>query len=143
MNLTVILALLGAAGTAFFGSKTIGKVGDHVEDRKRGTMKLALWARENGLSLLEQMLEDYTVNARAELIGSTRRVIDVLRDGEQSKAALDNFLKVQLTKALSTEEGKKRVITLIEEILNVQIDRTALVKVTTSIGQVKEVETNA
>jgi translation initiation factor 2B subunit (eIF-2B alpha/beta/delta family) len=138
MEFGTIAAIIGGTIAAFFGAKTLGKVDDRKEDRKRGTMKLAMWARENGLPLLEQMLEDYTVNAKTELVGSIRRVIDVLRDGEQSKVALDTFLKVQLTKALATDEGTKRVITLIEEIKGVAIDREALATVVTSIGQIEE-----
>lgn len=131
-----IFSLIGGTVAAFFGAKFIAKTDDRIEDRKRGTMKLAIWARENGLALLEDVLENYTVGAKTELVGSIRRVIDVIRDRDQSQAALDNFLKVQLTKALSTEEGKKRVVTLVEEILGVTIDRDALTKVPTSIGPV-------
>ena len=69
------------------------------------------------------------------MIGSIRQLIDVIRDKDQSQAALDTFLKVQLTKALSTEEGKKKVISLVEDILGVVIDPESLVKKPTAIGE--------
>lgn len=138
MEPVIILTLIGAVAAAFFGAKTIGTVDNRVEDRKRGTMKLAIWASNNGLPLLTDLLENYTVNARTEVIGSIRSLIDVLRDADQSKAALDTFLKVQLTKKLSTEEGKKQILTQIEEILDVKIDRDALIKAPTSLGPTDE-----
>ena len=138
MEFGTIAALVGGTIAAFFGAKTLGRVDDRIEDRKRGTMKLALWARDNGLPLLNDVLENYTVGAKSELIGSIRRVTDVLRDSEQSQDALDTFLRTQITKALATEESKNKFIGLIEEILGVSIDRSSLVKVPTSIGEIEE-----
>jgi hypothetical protein len=140
MGFGTILSLIGAAAASFFGAKFIGGVDDGIEDRKRGTMKLALWAQQNGLGVLSGLLENYTVGAKSELVRSIREIVDVVRDEEKSKVALDQFLSVQLRKQLSTSEGKKRIFTEIGEILNVVIDPEAFVKAPAAIGEVSAVE---
>ena len=136
MEFGTILGLVGAAAASFFGAKFIGNVDDRVEDRKRGTMKLAVWAEQNGLGVLSNLLENYTVDARTEVISSIRELVDVIRDETKSKEALDKFLRVQLAKRLGTAEGKKQVFDIMGEILNVKINPEAFVKTPAAIGEV-------
>jgi hypothetical protein len=132
-----VLTLLGGAAAVFVATKLGFKAGERIEDRRRGTFDLAVWAQENGLSVVQAVLKNYTVGDKSGLIGSVRDLVELIRNPEQTKAALDVFLNTQLKKKLSTIEGQDELLSAIEKILGIVIDRDAIIKAPTSIGKVE------
>lgn len=136
MQLILIIAAV-SVGTYFLGK--LGVKGDNrVEDRRRLAVRLAAWCSQNGLPGLGVLLSNYAVGDYSGVLHQFQALGDLLADADQSKAAVDAFLRVQLAKQLETAEGREALVAFIEKHLNVVIDRNSITQAPTGLAK-KEV----
>jgi len=127
MDFQTILALVGGAAAAFFGSKMLVAGDSRVEDRRRQAITLSTWCAANGLPTVSSLLADYAVGDYSGVLAHIRQLAQLIASPEQTKAVVQQFLDNQLTKALSTEEGKAALLSKVETQLGIKINRDALV----------------
>jgi hypothetical protein len=122
MEIMSLFTAAGAAVVAYIGGKAIVKIDNRVEARKEAAIDMATWASSNGLTIIQGLLRNYAIDNHSGVIESVKQISDVLRNPEESKATVDRFIKVQLDKQLDTLEGRKALLSYIEQKLNVVIN---------------------
>jgi len=140
MDFQTILALVGGAAAAFFGSKMLVAGDTRVEDRRRRAVDLATWCRVNGLPTLSQLLTSYAVGDYSGVVHQVRALSDIISDPAQAKTTVKQFLDIQLSNQLTTTEGKEELIQLIEKKLDIAIDRSVLTAKPKIISEVPPID---
>lgn len=135
MNISGILLLVGLAALAYFAGKILIKGDNRVEERRRHAIKLAAWTDSNGLPGLSRLATCYAVGDYSGLVGQAKILAETLGNDQEALAIVDGFLRFQLTRRLSTPEGRETVIRFVEENLNVKIDRAVITPSVTAVGK--------
>lgn len=105
-----------------------------LKDQRRGALQLALWARENGLPVLVDLLEDVTLGDAANLAQRVASLVAAVQSG-QGEQALTALLETQLRKRLQTERGRESILAIVEDALGIKIDRQVFATVTKELTQ--------
>lgn len=109
MDNATLFGLAGGAALAFVIGKLLVKVDTKSEDRRKNAIDLSNFAAENGLPLVNKLLKSFAVRDLSGMKSAIDGIQEILRDPDQRKAVLDQFLKTQLDKALKTREGRELV----------------------------------
>ena len=119
------IAIFGAASVAaFFAAKFAVKGDTRVEDRRRQATKLSAWCQQNGLPGVSGLLAEYAIGNYSGCLYAMQQLNDVITDQAQSKAAIDNFLRVQLDARLADTDAKAALVQYIEKKLGVKLTAT-------------------
>ena len=136
MNISAILILAGLGVGGFFLGKLLFKADTRTEDRRRRAIEISQWASANGLPEISKLLVAYSIGDYSFLLHSLRSISDTLANDESARALVNRFLSAQLTKKLSTVEGKEELIAMVERALNVKINREAIAPSATELEKV-------
>ena len=136
MNISAILVLAALAAGGYFLGKTLFRADTKTEDRRRRAIELSNWTSSNGLPEISKLLIAYSIGDYSFLLNSLRSISDTLANDESARALVNRFLSAQLTKKLSTVEGKEELIAMVERALNVKINRDAIAPTATELEKV-------
>jgi hypothetical protein len=108
---------------------------NRVEDRRETAVDLAGWTTANGLPMLGRMLRAYAVGNYGGVLHVLNECRDLMGDAEARQAAVDTFLKIQLKKQVETTDGREALITTVENLLNVKVDRASITQVPVPVAK--------
>lgn len=124
MDLQSILIFGAASVAAYFAGKLAIRGDNAVEGRRREAGRLAGWCEANGLPILASGLLAYSIGDYSGALFAIRQAVDTIGDPEASKAVLDRFLQLQLSRRLDNTDERAKIVEFVQKKLGVTLTAT-------------------